>query len=79
MAFSAAVFGAGHPIYSAIAATFFAAVDTLGIRAQLRFGDIVSQHFLLMLPYIATIAGIWLSAHMRKGSSHAMSTELRDR
>lgn len=68
MAFSAVIFGAAHPIGSAAAALFFSVVEALGIRAQLTFGNAVPHHFLLMLPYIATIAGIWLSGRLRGGN-----------
>ncbi|WP_252869793.1 ABC transporter permease [Brucella pituitosa] len=39
MGFAAVIFGAGHPIGASLAATFFAVVGALGIRAQLAFGD----------------------------------------
>ncbi len=78
MAFSAAAFGGGHPVYAACAATFFAAVDTLGIRAQLIFGDIVPRHVLLILPYVVTVLVIWLSARMDGRRAAAQTMELRD-
>lgn len=78
MAFSAALFGLGHPVYSAIAALFFAVVDALGIRAQIHFGNAIPQHLLLMLPYIATVLGVWLSTRIRGRSSIPAAAELRD-
>jgi ABC-type uncharacterized transport system permease subunit len=79
MAFSAVIFGAGHPIASAAAALFFAIVGALGIRAQLLFGDRVPNDLLLALPYIATVIGVWISAGLRGGAKAASSFgELRD-
>lgn len=79
MAFTAVIFGAGHPIGATFAALFFAIVGALGIRAQLLFGDRVPHDLLLGLPYIATVFGIWLSAKLR-GGTRAISNfgELRD-
>ncbi len=79
MAFSAVIFGAGHPIASAAAALFFAIVGAIGIRAQLAFGDQVPNDLLLALPYLATVIGIWISARFRSGAKAASSFgELRD-
>jgi ABC-type uncharacterized transport system permease subunit len=61
MAFAATVFGAAHPIWSALAATFFAVVGALGVRAQLAFGDQVPHDLVQALPYVATVLGVWLS------------------
>lgn len=79
MAFTAAIFGAGHPIGATFAAVFFAVVGAIGIRAQLVFGDRIPHDLLLGLPYIATIFGIWLSAKLRGGAKAVSSFgELRD-
>ncbi|HLH51883.1 MAG TPA: ABC transporter permease [Roseiarcus sp.] len=79
MAFSAVIFGAGHPIASVAASLFFAIVGALGIRAQLVFGDRVPNDLLLALPYIATVIGIWISARLRGGAKAASAFgELRD-
>ena len=79
MGFSAVIFGAAHPIGSAAAALFFAVVGALGIRAQLIFGDQVPHDLLLTLPYIATVAGVWLSGRLRGGARAAATFgELRD-
>lgn len=79
MAFAAVVFGAGHPIGSALAALFFSVVGALGIRAQLMFGDAVPHDLLLALPYLATVFGVWISGRLRGGAKTADGfAELRD-
>lgn len=79
MGFAAVIFGAGHPIGASLAATFFAVVGALGIRAQLAFGDRVPHDLLLALPYIATVVGIWVSTQLRGGTKTASGfSELRD-
>ncbi|KAB0568139.1 ABC transporter permease [Brucella pituitosa] len=79
MGFAAVIFGAGHPIGASLAATFFAVVGALGIRAQLAFGDRVPHDLLLALPYIATVVGIWVSTQLRGGTKAASGfSELRD-
>ena len=79
MGFSAVIFGAAHPIGSAAAALFFAVVGALGIRAQLTFGDRIPNDLLLALPYIATVAGVWISGRLRGGAKAAVTFgELRD-
>lgn len=79
MAFAAVVFGAAHPIGSALAALFFSVVGALGIRAQIVFGDAVPHDLLLALPYLATIVGVWVSGRLRGGARTANGfAELRD-
>jgi simple sugar transport system permease protein len=79
MAFAAVVFGAAHPIGSALAALFFSVVGALGIRAQIVFGDAVPHDLLLALPYLATIVGVWVSGRLRGGAKTANGfAELRD-
>ena len=79
MAFAAVVFGAAHPIGSALAALFFSVVGALGIRAQIMFGDTVPHDLLLALPYLATIVGVWVSGRSRGGGKTANGfAELRD-
>jgi ABC-type uncharacterized transport system permease subunit len=78
MAFSAVIFGAGHPLASVAAAFFFSIVGALGIRAQLVFGDRVPNDLLLALPYIATVIGVWVSAGLRGGAATGGFGELRD-
>lgn len=79
MAFAAVIFGAAHPIGSALAALFFSVVGAIGIRAQLLFGDAVPHDLLLALPYIATVFGVWLSGKLRGGHKAATGfAELRD-
>lgn len=80
MGFAAAIFGAGHPLGVAGAAFFFSAIESLGIRAQLLFGDAIPRPFILMLPYLATIFGVWISGRLRGGARSMLGTaELRDR
>ena len=78
MAFSAVIFGAGHPLASAAAALFFSIVGAIGIRAQLLFGDRVPNDLLLALPYIATVIGVWVSGRLRGGATATGFGELRD-
>jgi simple sugar transport system permease protein len=79
MAFAAVIFGAAHPFGATGAAVFFAVVGSLGIRAQLLFGERVSYDLLLALPYIATVIGVWISGRVRGGAkAAAQSGELRD-
>ena len=78
MAFSAVIFGGGHPVASAAAALFFSIVGAIGIRAQLLFGDRVPNDLLLALPYIATVIGVWVSARVRGGARTSEFGELRD-
>ena len=79
MAFAAVIFGAAHPIWTALAALFFSIVGAFGIRAQLMFGDSVPHDLLLALPYVATVFGVWVSGKLRGGMRIAsQSTELRD-
>lgn len=79
MAFAAVVFGAGHPIGSALAALFFSVVGAAGIRAQLAFGASVPHDLLQALPYLATVFGVWLSGRLRGGAKAATGfAELRD-
>ncbi len=78
MAFSAVIFGAGHPLASVAAAFFFSIVGAIGIRAQLLFGDRVPNDLLLALPYIATVFGVWISARLRGGGATSGFGELRD-
>jgi simple sugar transport system permease protein len=77
MAFSAVIFGAGHPVGATFAALFFALVEFLGIKAQLVFGEHAPRDFVLMLPYLATVLGIWISARFR-GGALLSATEMRD-
>lgn len=79
MGFAAVIFGASHPVGVALAALFFSVVENLGIKAQLVFGDAIPRHFVLMLPYFATVLGVWISGRLRGGSQSLLgTTELRD-
>lgn len=79
MGFAAVIFGASHPIGAAAAALFFSVAEFLGIKAQLGLGESAPREFVLMLPYVATIAGVWVSSRVRGGTSTAQGfTELHD-
>lgn len=79
MGFAAVIFGNGHPIGSTGAALFFSIVESLGIKAQLAFGEVVSRDLLLALPYLATVVGVWISGRLRGGIRAAAAFgELRD-
>ena len=79
MGFAAVIFGASHPIGVAAAALFFSFVENLGITAQLMFGNTIPSSFVLMLPYLATILGVWISGRLRGGTQSLLgTTELRD-
>jgi ABC-type uncharacterized transport system permease subunit len=78
MAFVAAIFGGAHPLGSSAAAFLFAFVETLGIRAQLAFGNWLSPSLILTLPYLATIFALWLSGYFHRGTAQAASAELKD-
>lgn len=79
MGFAAVIFGGSHPIGVALAALFFAIVENLGIKAQLMFGDAIPRPFVLMLPYLATVLGVWISGRLRGGTQSLLgTTELRD-
>jgi ABC-type uncharacterized transport system permease subunit len=77
MAFAAVIFGAAHPLGTTLAVLFFSLVEYLGIKAQLVFGENAPRDFILMLPYLATVLGIWISARLR-GGAVVNSAELRD-
>jgi ABC-type uncharacterized transport system permease subunit len=77
MAFAAVIFGAAHPVGATFAALFFALVEYMGIKAQLVFGERAPRDFVLMLPYLATVLGIWISARLR-GGVPLSSIEMRD-
>lgn len=77
MAFAAVIFGAGHPFGAAAAALFFSVVESLGIKAQIAFGEALPHDLLLALPYAATVVGVWISGRLR-GVAAAGFAELRD-
>lgn len=77
MAFSAVIFGAGHPLGATLATLFFALVEFLGIKAQLVFGDRAPRDLVLMLPYLATVLGIWISSRFQRGNLASLA-EMRE-
>ncbi len=79
MGFAAVIFGGGHPVGSALAATFFSLVGVVGIRMQIHFGAVVSHDLLLCLPYLATVLGVWITSRTRGGAKAASRiSELRE-
>ena len=79
MGFAAVIFGGGHPVGSALAATFFSLVGVTGIRMQIHFGAFVPHDLLLCLPYLATVLGVWVTSRARGGIKAASQTsELRE-
>jgi ABC-type uncharacterized transport system permease subunit len=56
---------------------FFSLVEYMGIKAQLVFGERAPRDFVLMLPYLATVLGIWISARLR-GGVPLSAIEMRD-
>ena len=79
MGFAAVIFGGGHPVGSALAATFFSLVGVIGIRMQLHFGTFLSYDLLLCLPYLATVFGVWVTGRARGGADiPSQISELRD-
>ena len=62
MSFAAVIFGGGTPVGGALAATFFSFVGVVGIRMQILFGATIPHDFLLTLPYLATILGVWIKS-----------------
>jgi simple sugar transport system permease protein len=78
MAFAAVIFGASNPLGAAAAATFFSLVEYLGIKAQLVLGHAAPPELILSLPYIATVAGVWLSSRIRGGAAESGISELRE-
>lgn len=77
--FTAVVFGAGHPLGSALAGLFFGVADALGIQSQLAtVGLPVPLEVVLSLPYVLTIVAVWVtSVRRRKKSAIASYGELR--
>lgn len=79
MSFAAVIFGGGHPVGAAFAATFFSLAGVAGIRVQLHFSAAIPHDVLLALPYLATVLGVWLTGRLRGGArAAAQSSELRD-
>jgi simple sugar transport system permease protein len=78
MAFAAVIFGASDALGTTGAALFFAFVEFLGIKAQLVLGNAVPRELLLSLPYVATVAGVWLSSRLRGGAGLGGLAELRE-
>ena len=80
IAFVAVIFGAWHPIGAAAAALFFGLADALGTLSQLTFAEALPREFVLMIPYVLTIAAVWAGGLLRRRSLEASAgyAELRE-
>jgi simple sugar transport system permease protein len=80
LGFSSILFGAGDPIGTSAAAVFFGLAQALGIQAQLLNLEFPPVEFVLMLPFVVTIAAVWLSGMRRRGGldTSAAFGELRE-
>lgn len=65
LALAVAIFGLGHPIGAVVASSFFGILDYLDIKAQIGLGNAIPPQLIQALPYIATVAGTWLTAVLR--------------
>ena len=54
---AALVVGKWNPIWAAVACLFFGGADALQLRVQ-TFGAVIPYQFLVMLPYLLTIAAL---------------------
>ena len=79
IAFVAVIFGAWHPIGAAAAALFFGLADAVGTQSQINITEAVPREFVLMIPYVLTIAAVWLGGLWRRRSLEASAgyAELR--
>ncbi len=65
IALAAALFGQLHPLATAAAAVFFGAANAIGVVTQVNSIDFVPRPFILMIPFIITIAAVTVSAIVR--------------
>ncbi len=68
IALAAALFGLLHPLGTAAAAVFFGAAEAVGIVTQVRGVDVLPRPFILMIPFLLTIAAVAASALVRRRS-----------
>lgn len=78
IAFAAVILGASQPVRSSLAALAFGAISYLGVWAQVNMAGVFPVEFMLMLPYIAAIIGVVLTASRRGVSASFSISEDRD-
>ena len=80
IAFVAVIFGAWHPLGAAAAALFFGLADAIGTQTQINVTEQVPREFVLMIPYVLTIAAVWLGGLLRRRQLEASAgyAELRE-
>jgi ABC-type uncharacterized transport system permease subunit len=66
IAFVAVVFGANHPIGTALAGLFFGVADGIGVQSQVLFPGLVPSEVVLALPYALTIIAVTISGAARR-------------
>ncbi|MEM7801322.1 MAG: ABC transporter permease [Chloroflexota bacterium] len=62
IALAAILFGASHPLWTAVAGLFFGLADAIGIVSQLNANSVVPRQFILMIPFITTILAVTVSS-----------------
>ena len=71
IALAAILFGARSPLYTALAGLFFGFADSFGILIQINFEGSIPRQFVLMVPFIVTIAIVSISSSlMRKAQGY---------
>jgi ABC-type uncharacterized transport system permease subunit len=80
IAFAAVLLGRGHPFGVAAASLFFGFANALAIQTQVWGTGGIPPAFVLMLPFVLTIVGVWLSglAGRRSRELQAGFLELRE-
>jgi len=66
IALAAILFGARSPLFTALAGLFFGFAEALGIVFQIKSTGAIPREFVLMAPFIATIAIVTLSSGLAK-------------
>ena len=70
IALAAMLFGARSPLYTALAGLFFGFADAFGILIQIHADGTVPRQFVLMAPFIVTIAIVALSSSIGRRRRH---------
>lgn len=65
MVFTAIVFGRGEPLYTLLAALFFAFADTIAIRSQI-IGLPLPVQVIQSIPYVLTVIAITIASKLKK-------------
>jgi simple sugar transport system permease protein len=80
IAFAAVLLGRGHPVGVAAASLFFGFANALAVQTQVWGTGGIPPAFVLMLPFVLTIVGVWLSglAGRRGRELQAGFLELRE-